>query len=789
MRYFYSLVFSVLFFVGSFSFAQDAPGKSSDSIRLPEPPVPTDAAVPPSQTSEGEKAEAPKSDTSEMVYLNVQDEELQNVIRQISKATGRNFIIDGKVKGKITILSEKMMTKEEAYQTFLSALEVSGFTVVKGPAGIIKIISLKQAARSPIPTHVDSTPYTDSYITRLISLTNISAVEMANAIRELISPDANMFAYPATNSLIITDTGTNIDRLMKIIKELDQEGPQQVVEIIPILYADAEQVATTVLSLFEAEKAGGAARARTANARARTQAAGSEEVEEVSKIISDTRTNSVIVLASKRSIQKVRDLISRLDTQLSENIGTIHVHYLKYANAEELATTLSTVTSGATASASAGKIGGTAAAAKEKAGGAVETSVARFEGGITIGADTTTNSLIITASPKDYTMLVDSLISKLDVPRKQVYLESMVMELFIRKGSTFGLSGYSGGGNGTVLGFGSTFGSLSQMFDPTSMFSSGGLLGGVFGRDSISIDVPVAAGGTRTVTLPAFAAFLNLISSYTNANIISTPNILTIDNEEASIEVKQKEYAASTTTTATGFSQSTPVPLEAGLTLKITPQISEGDAVRLNIEHELSNFEARGDAIASPTRTRKITTTVMAMNGQTVVLGGLMEDTELTSKEKIPILGDIPVLGLLFKRTDKSSRKTNLLVFITPHVIKDPSDFSDVMQRKITQRNRFITDNYGKKQEQLIKDMIRSHREDLLEYTPSSPFAPVDKEINIKDETDSSKADVRDEWVEDIPKKIEPIEPKSYSESTVRQPVKGETREEPKKIEESDLAY
>jgi len=703
-------------------------GPATGTVRLPAPPAEPAPVQPPAPAAQAAQPTAPAEAGAaapagpEMVYLNVQDQDITNVIRQISKATRKNFIIDDKVKGKVTILSEKMMTKEEAYQAFLSALEVAGFTVVTGPAGIIKIIPLKDALGSPIPIHVDSTPYTDSFITRLISLSNISAVDMSNAIKGLISKEGNLFAYPATNTLIITDSGTNIDRLMKIIKELDQEGPQQVVEIIQIQFADAKQIADTVLNLFEIEKA------KTPRAAPRRGEAALEEVEEVSKIIADDRTNSVIVLASKRSIDKIKDLIARLDTEMMGETGTVHVHYLKYANAEEMAATLNAVTQGGTIpiASSGGQAGQTGKAGAAPAAKAAGPTVAKLEGGISIGADKTTNALIITASPKDYQVLVDELISKLDIPRRQVYLESIVMELTLRKGANYGVSAFGGGGNNTVLGFGQTFGAVGQLFDPASVFSAGGLLGGALGRDQITITVPVQGGGTQDVTIPAFSAFMNLIQTYSDANIVSSPNILTLDNEEASIDVKRKEYMQSTTTIATGVSTASFTPNEAGLTLKITPQISEGSAVRLKIEHELSNFESTSTnpQLPSPTRSRKISTTVVAMDGQTVVLGGLMEDVVGHSKTKIPILGDIPVIGVLFSQTSSTKFKTNLLVFITPHVIKDPSDFSQIMQTKINQRNKFIDDNYGKKREREIRDTIAAHRADLLDYAPPSSVTP-----------------------------------------------------------------
>lgn len=714
------LVFS-LSVVASTGYAQ---ARTQGSVRLPSgsteraAPTPRSDRAQPAQPADSASAK-PEEKPAERVYLNVQDQDIKDVIKQISKATGKNFIIDNKVRGKVTIISEKMMTQEEAYQAFLSALEVAGFTVVTGPGGIIKIVPLKEALSSPIPIHVDSTPYTDSFVTRLISLNNISANDMANAIKSLVSKSGNLFAYPATNTLIITDSGTNIDRLMKLIKELDQEGPQEVVEIIPVYYADAKDVAAKVLQLFEIEKAA-TARAATRRTRGRTATAALEDIKAVSKIIADERTNSVIVLASKRSIDRVRTLIKKLDSPLEESAsGTVHVHYLKHANAVDLAATLSSLTSGAAAATTASKKTSTKAQATKT------TSVARFEGGVSIAADEATNALIITSSARDYETLVKDLISKLDIPRRQVYLESIVMELTMRKTGDYGVTMFGGGGNGTALGFGQTFGAVGSLLDPTSFFNTGGLLGGAFGRDTVTINLPTTSGTAQTVSVPSFAAFLNLVQTYADTNVVSTPNILTLDNEEAEITVTRKEYANSTTTTATGIATSTPVPLEAGLTLKITPQISEGDMVRLKIQHELSNFEERpADAPASPQRARKINTTVMAADGQTVVLGGLMEDQVSTTKSKVPILGDIPILGWLFRQQRSVKSKSNLLVFITPHVIRDPSDFSEVLKRKIDQRNRFVNENYGKKQREAIRDVIRAHRADLLEYVPPPPPAP-----------------------------------------------------------------
>jgi general secretion pathway protein D len=700
----------------------DSKATSRGSVRLPEVSGGENASSGTTNAESARPAETKKKKPSdEMVYLNVQDQDIKDVIRQISKATGKNFIIDDKIRGKVTIMSENMMTKEQAYQAFLSALEVAGYTIVTGPGGIIKVISLKKAISSPIPTHVDSTPYTDSYVTRLISLQNISALDMSKAIKGLISKSGNMFAYPATNTLIITDSGTNIDRLMKIIKELDQEGPQQVLEIIPINYAEATEVAQMVLSLFEIQQAKTTSRRTTRRATAEL-----EEIKDVSKIIADERTNSIIVVASKRAISRVRSVIAKLDVPMGDaDSGKIHVHYLQHANAPDLAATLSSLTSGVgKSSAKSGKKGASAAGA-----------VAQLEGGISIGADETTNALIITASAKDYKTLVKELIAKLDIPRRQVYLEAVIMELGIKKSGTYGVSGFGGAGNSTMLGFGNlgysdpAMNALSGMFDPTSFFATPGILGGLLSRDTVTLDVPQSGGGTTQLSIPSFAAFLNLLQTYQDSNLVSTPNILTLDNQKASMEVSRTIYVAKTTQSAqTGFQTVEPTPLEAVTLLDITPQITEGDTVKLEIHTKLETFTGTpGPAGISDKAKREITTTVVVSDGQTVVLGGLMEDNISHTKSKVPILGDIPLIGFLFRSSKSQTTKNNLLVFVTPYIIRDPSDFSDVSRIKIEQRNRFIDQNFGKKQRRAIRETIAMHRADLLEFSEklSVPNATV----------------------------------------------------------------
>jgi len=293
----------------------------------------------------------------------------------------------------------------------------------------------------------------------------------------------------------------------------------------------------------------------------------------------------------------------------------------------------------------------------------------------------------------------------------------MIMELSVDKANNYGLGGAFGGvTKGPVRIFGSDpFSGLLSSFLSGKGGVPSGTLGGLLGSGTIPITI-----GNTTQNIPSIGVFMAALSEYTDSNIVSTPNILTLDNQEAKIEVKETVYyLGNQTLTGSGLQSVTPASTDAGLILKITPQIGEGDNLSLKIEQTLSGFTTKpvvGATLPPSTKERMISTMVVTKSGQTVVLGGLMEDKVGNIKKKVPILGDIPILGNLFKNTSQSKQKVNLLIFITPHIIRDTSDFTAVLKRKIEERNRFIEANYGKKQRSAIRDVLKTHRDDLLEY-------------------------------------------------------------------------
>lgn len=641
-----------------------------------------------------------------MIMLNGVDVDIKDMIKLMANTTGKNFILNDRVRGKITIISEKPMTYDMAYQAFLSALEVNGFTTVETPAGLINVIPQKDALQSPIELFKEASPVTDKYITRIMQLSNISANDLVNVVKPMVSKNGSIIAYPTTNSVIITDTGSNINHILKLVKELDQEGPQEVLEIIPIVNADAKDIADKVTEIFEDEKEDTRnVRRRRISRRGAQQEM--EDVQAISKVIADERTNSVIIMGTKRSIVKVKALIARLDRSIEGIEGRIHVYYLRHANAKEMSEVLSGLVEGAEADTKSKSKSRTA----KSDGAGLE-----LEGGVKVTADESTNSLIITASPKDFTTLVDKVIQKLDIVRPQVYLEAVIMSLDVNKTSTWGIAGNGGFNNTTASG--NTFSAFGAVLPLTSnavssiASASGGLGAGAFSSDAI--DFTLSDGST--ISIPAISGILQALQSDTDVNVLSTPSILTLDNEEATIQVGQDVPVPSGTTVSSGVTTFNVSREEVGIILKITPQISESDTVRLQLEQEISSVFST-DANLGPTiDTKKVQTVVIAKNKQTIVIGGLIDDSQSVTTHKVPLLGDIPVLGNLFKSRTTTKEKTNLIVFITPYIIRNRGDYMAILKKKIEERNAFIDMNYGTSQKKSIRQAISNHAEDLLEF-------------------------------------------------------------------------
>jgi general secretion pathway protein D len=734
----------------------------------PAAPVPPEPEPPPAENPD-----------EKLITMNFQDIELDALVKFISEITGRNFILDDRVKGKVTIISPGKISIDEAYAVFQSVLQVKGFTTVPSGA-ILKILPAQEAKSSTVETIFPGRPIveSDEFVTQLIPLHNVDVSNMLGIIQPLVSANGLLAAYTATNTMIIIDSAANIERIVKILNELDVADKERGIEVIRLNYAFATEIAAVLEQVLEepgnapqiASGSPGVRRSTTASRQPGTRrtaanqpAAPAQPVQGGTgatsyKIIPDERTNALIVVAQPLQMRKIKDLIVRLDVPLPFGTGRIHVYYLKYANAFEIVPVLADLIGGGGAGGltpgllgrglagttgfrggrlgqrggiggvgqnfgggsgfgsgfnsqlggggfgGGGLSGGGIAGSLRSGGGGLGglgglggvgggqgvSSVSgggggEFEGLVRITADPSTNALIINASPQDYETL-KQVIVQLDVRRRQVYIEAIIMEVRLDTTRQLGieLQGAAGTGNG-ILFARTSFNSLAGTLlagDP--MGSLSGLIAAAASNQTIRLP-----NGT---VIPAQIALIQASEVNNDVNVLSAPNILTTDNQEAEIVVGQNvPFIASTSTSETNlgnvFNQIE--RRDVGITLRITPQISEGGMVRLNLFEEVSALVPSAlvnTAQLGPVTTiRSATTSVVVRDRQTVVIGGLISDDTTNSESSVPFISDIPVLGNLFRSTRGRREKINLLIFLTPHIIRTPAEHRD---KSIAERDK-----------------------------------------------------------------------------------------------------
>ena len=606
----------------------------------PEPPVKA-KEKPVSQPKElpAKKAEPEKRS----VTIDFDNVDILLFVKFISEVTGKNFIIDEKVKGKVTIVSPTKISVEEAYRVFGSVLEVHGFTTIEAGA-VIKIVPSVVARGKSIETRLreEATSPEDKVITQLIRLDYANPDELKKLFAPLISKSSVIVSYPPSGMLIVTDVLSNIQRLLRIISVIDVVGIGEEISVIPLEHAIASVLIKPLTTIFEP--------GRTATKK------GTAAVAPAIKMVADERTNSLILSASEHDTIKIKQLIKMLDQETPRGAGDIRVRYLQYADAEELAKVLTALPSKDTKADTKGKA---PVISKE----------------VQIVADKATNSLVITANKQDYLTLED-VINKLDIPRPMVYMEALIMEVKADKDFRIGVE-WRVGQDDIGSYEGRTVGAFAGSVPGSSMIPStaalpAGLSFGVLG-ESITI------GG---ISFPSIAAIARAFQSDSDVHILQTPQILTTDNEEAQIQVA--DNVPYLTKEATGDQQyQTYEYRDVGLTLKITPQINQERFVRLKIFQEYSTL-AEGSAADRPTTLKRTAdTTVVVQDKHTVVIGGLVGDQISRGTSGVPCLGDIPGLGWLFKSYSRSQSKTNLFIFITPHVIESPAEAEKIQKEKM----------------------------------------------------------------------------------------------------------
>ncbi|MGD8242604.1 MAG: type II secretion system secretin GspD [Desulfobacterales bacterium] len=588
---------------------------------------------------------------NQRVSIDFNDVDIHLFIKFISEITGRNFVVDQRVKGKVTIISPSQISVAEAYRVFTSVLEVHGFTIVDS-GEITKIVPMPDARTRNIETRFkkDLKGDDDKVITQIIPLTYGDANEIKKLLTPLVSKSSIILAYAPTNTLIVTDVQSNIKRLLGIINTIDVTGIGHEIALIPLENAVATDTVKILQTVFDDQ-------VKT------KKGTGAKQI----RMISDDRTNTLITVGNENDTQRVRALATMLDQKIPRSREKVHVRYLEYAKAENIAKVLTDLQGGGG--------GGGGSAEKGKMPILADQS-------IKITSDSETNSLIIFCQKDDY-LAISEIIDGLDIPRTMVYIESLIMEVDSGKQLEFGTDWRALGdteisGRDTVFGGGFRGGDernerLDELIDPDAGpdFPVGASMG-IF-TEEISI-----AG----LTFRNLQAVINYFREDRETSIISTPQLLTMDNEEAKIVVGRNVPYQTTTSTSNNDTFNSFEYRDVGTTLIITPQISQGDMIRLNISHEISVVES-GQLIARPTTLKRvIDTTVLVENQSTIVIGGLIDSQVSVSEWKIPFLGDIPLLGYLFKSEGKQTDRTNLYIFLTPVVVKNRLDAAKLYKEK-----------------------------------------------------------------------------------------------------------
>ena len=648
-----------------------------------------------------------------MITPNYKDADLGQIIEAVSQLTGRNFIVDPRVKAQVTMLSASPMTPEAFYQAFLALLEVHGFVAV--PSGkVIKIVPDANARTMPsndLPDRLNGS--SDELVTQVIAVRNVSAAQLVPVLRPLIPQYGHLAAYPGSNMLIISDHAANVARMLKIIERIDQTSGDDI-DIIHLEHASATETVRVINSL-----AGGQAAAEAGGVP--------------TKLIADDRTNSVLIAGEKNARLRLRALVTHLDTPLTAG-GETQVRYLKYADSDKIAAKLKEQITGTTA---------TAGAAPGAAGGASTSSSERT----VIWSDPSTNALIITAPAKVMRTLM-GVIDHLDIRRAQVQVEAIIVEITGDKSIDLGVNWAAYANNGTIP--------AATFSTPVGGTAIGDLIATAVGIGTGSSGATTTTSAASSIAVPTgttfavgrynknggtnFAALLRAVSGVANTNIISTPSVTTLDNQEAQIKVTQEvpfvtgQYTSGTTQTTGGVVNpfQTIQRQEVGIILKITPQITDDGTILMKIDQEVSSLaQSAIKTVDVITNKRTISTKVLAEDGEVVVLGGLIQDNLTEGEQKVPLLGSIPIIGELFRTRNSEKTKNNLMVFLRPTILLDGAQVATETSAKYNYvRDIELARNRGKAQ--LLPGERQPTLPDLNKLQPANPPGTVPKAKGYK---------------------------------------------------------
>jgi general secretion pathway protein D len=612
---------------------------------------------------------------TQFVSIDFNNVDINVFIKFMSELSGINFVVDQRVKGKVTIISPSKISMEEAYKVFESVLEVHGYTTVKS-GEVVKIIPSPDARSKSIETKLleETSASEDKVVTQLIPLTYASPVEIKRLFTPMVSRSSVILAYPPTNILIVTDVYSNIKRLLKILKEIDVPGIGQGISVIPVGFSDATKLVNLLNTVFTP-----------------TVKKGKGVQQNIITMVADERTNTIVLLASEIDTLRIKKLIAMVDKETPRGKGKINVYYCKNATAEELVKVLQEVPT------------------KESAATQGKKAAPLVTGNVRISADKATNSLIIMADKEDY-MVLEDVIKKLDIPRSMVYIEALLMEVDMSTSLNIGIDWTAFGqasldGKQTLIG-----GGFSPGFPQPSDLLQGGLTLGL-------LTEPVTIAG---LSVSNITAIVNAVKTNDDFRILSTPQVLTTDNEEARITVgENRPFQTRSTTDVSGGTFESFEYRDVGKTLKITPHITEDRLVRMQISLEVTSINQAATLTTSSTLPvtlkRTVDTTVIVKDEQTIVIGGLIDDSTTANENKVPALGDVPLLGWLFRNQSKDNVKTNLYIFISPKVILNPEEANQVFRGK--------------------KDQIDTIKEGSIKFHDENPTESNNEEEKIPEPT------------------------------------------------------
>ena len=652
------------------------PKKAAPARQLAAKDDDEDSDIPAAKAAPGKPGSA-NGKLGKYVTIDFDNVDILAFIKFISELTGKNFVVDEAVKGKVSVFSPRKISSDEAYRVFESVLEIHGLTTV--PSGdVIKIVPSQQAREKSIETRLraEGLGPNDRVVTQILPLKHASPDDMKKVLDPLVSKASVILSYPPTGMLVITDVQSNIKRLVKIVNALDVQGAGEQMHIIPLKHAVASDTAASLNSIFQLD-----------------QAARRPQATMTMRIIADDRTNSLIVLASEVFAARVREFVTILDRDIPQGESKMHVFRLQYANSEDLAKVLMNLPSKDARPAAA-------APGQPAAIPGLRGRIALLSSDVQIVSDKATNTLIITANKEDWRIL-EEVIRKVDIARSMVYIEALIMEVDVNKTFDFGvewrfikdLGTPSGFDTGRTAGFGgSGTGGAYNLFPGTSTAPAfpGGFSLGVLAAG-------ITLGG---IVFPNIGAVVNAVQQDSQVHILSHPQLLTSDNEEATITVgKNIPYITRQERSTTNVDYTNFEYRDVGVILTITPSINTERFVRLKISQEISTLVQEESTVGLPTTLKRTAkTTVMLKDKQTIVIGGLMGDSSTQRNYQVPLLGDIPLLGWLFKSKNTRREKTNLFIFITPHVIETMAEAQAVKEIKREQIEAFeggVIKSYG----------------------------------------------------------------------------------------------